>query len=134
MSLTRWKPSRSAWDRAAATHLLRRAGFGARPGEVERFVQQGFEASVAEVLERDAHEEWLLNGVQAILPAGDEEKLAAWWMSLILAGGAPLRERVTTVHFFDPCELLRPDARSEIRPEHRRRMRGGGWELAKPEE
>lgn len=41
----------------------------------------------------------------------------------------PVRERLTTVHFFDPCELLRPDARSEIRPEFRKRMRGGGWTL-----
>lgn len=39
------------------------------------------------------------------------------------------RERVTTLHYFDPCELLRPDARSEIRPEFRKRMRGGGWSL-----
>jgi hypothetical protein len=41
----------------------------------------------------------------------------------------PIRERLTTVHFFDPCELLRDDARSEIRPEFRKRMRGGGWML-----
>jgi hypothetical protein len=41
----------------------------------------------------------------------------------------PVRERLTTVHFFDPCELLLPDARSEIRPEFRERMRGGGWAL-----
>jgi hypothetical protein len=33
-----------------------------------------------------------------------------------------------TVHWFDPCELLDPDARSELKPEHRRRQRGGGWE------
>ncbi|MCA9576379.1 MAG: hypothetical protein R3B40_04765 [Polyangiales bacterium] len=33
-----------------------------------------------------------------------------------------------TLHYFDPCELLVPDARSELRPEHRRRQRGGGWE------
>jgi hypothetical protein len=39
-------------------------------------------------------------------------------------------ERVTTVHYFNPCEVLAADARSEIRPEFRRRMRGGGWELA----
>ena len=37
--------------------------------------------------------------------------------------------RTTTTHFFDPCELLLPDARSEIRPEFRERMRGGGWQL-----
>jgi hypothetical protein len=35
--------------------------------------------------------------------------------------------RSTTVHWFDPCELLRPDARSELRPEHRVRQAGGGW-------
>jgi hypothetical protein len=33
-----------------------------------------------------------------------------------------------TVHWFDPCELLRDDARSELKPEHRRRQRGGGFE------
>lgn len=39
----------------------------------------------------------------------------------------PIRARATTMHFFDPCELLRDDARSELRPEHRDRQRGGGW-------
>lgn len=41
----------------------------------------------------------------------------------------PLRSRATTMHHFDPCELLVEDARSELRPEFRRRVRGGGWEL-----
>lgn len=35
--------------------------------------------------------------------------------------------RARTEHYFDPCELLRPDARSELRPEFRKRQRGGGW-------
>lgn len=35
--------------------------------------------------------------------------------------------RSTTVHWFDPCELLLPDARSELLPEHRVRQAGGGW-------
>jgi hypothetical protein len=35
---------------------------------------------------------------------------------------------VQTVHWFDPCELLGPDARSEYRPEHRERQPGGGWQ------
>jgi hypothetical protein len=33
-----------------------------------------------------------------------------------------------TVHWFNPCELLGPDARSELRAEFRKRQRGGGWE------
>jgi hypothetical protein len=40
----------------------------------------------------------------------------------------PILARERTLHFFDPCELLGTDARSELKPEHRRRQRGGGWE------
>ncbi len=40
-------------------------------------------------------------------------------------------DRVTTEHWFDPCELLDNDARSELRPEHRERQRGGGWTMAR---
>jgi len=32
-----------------------------------------------------------------------------------------------TAHWFDPCEVLAGDAMSELRPEYRRRQRGGGW-------
>jgi hypothetical protein len=42
---------------------------------------------------------------------------------------APILARATTEHWFDPCELLRPDARSELLPQHRRMQRGGGWEV-----
>jgi hypothetical protein len=31
-------------------------------------------------------------------------------------------------HWFDPGELLRDDARSELKPACRKRARGGGWE------
>ena len=31
-------------------------------------------------------------------------------------------------HWFDPCELLTDDARSELKPGCRQRVRGGGWE------
>jgi hypothetical protein len=43
---------------------------------------------------------------------------------------APILARATTEHWFDPCELLGTDARSELRPEYRRRQEGGGWESA----
>ena len=41
----------------------------------------------------------------------------------------PVLARAVTEHWFDPCALLAPDARSELRVEHRRRQEGGGWEL-----
>ena len=32
-----------------------------------------------------------------------------------------------TEHWFEPCELLATDARSELKPEFRDRQPGGGW-------
>lgn len=37
------------------------------------------------------------------------------------------RESLRTEHWFDPCELLTANARSELRPEFRERQLGGGW-------
>ena len=45
------------------------------------------------------------------------------------AGELPeIKGMARTQHWFDPCELLAPSARSELRSEFRRRQRGGGWE------
>jgi hypothetical protein len=38
--------------------------------------------------------------------------------------------RSVTLHWFDPCELLTPDARSELKAECRVRDDGGGWRPA----
>jgi hypothetical protein len=40
----------------------------------------------------------------------------------------PVLAAARTLHWFDPCDLLRPDARSEYRPEFRERQAGGGWQ------
>lgn len=42
----------------------------------------------------------------------------------------PILGRAVTDHWFDPCDLLVPDARSELREEFRRRQQGGGWQMA----
>jgi hypothetical protein len=43
-------------------------------------------------------------------------------------GDAPsLLASARTEHWFDPCDLLGPDARSEYREEFRERQCGGGW-------
>lgn len=44
----------------------------------------------------------------------------------------PIRGRAITHHWFDPCDLLRPDARSELREEYREREHGGGWKMKDP--
>lgn len=40
------------------------------------------------------------------------------------------RARARTAHWFDPCELLASDARSELKPSCRKPAVGGGWEPA----
>lgn len=42
----------------------------------------------------------------------------------------PPRARARTLHWFDPCELLVADARSELKPSCRKRSVGGGFEPA----
>ena len=39
----------------------------------------------------------------------------------------PLLDSATTVHWFDPCNLLGDQARSELRADFRERQVGGGW-------
>jgi len=91
-----WRPSAGAWDRAAVAHLYRRAGFGATPEELERALAAGLEASL-EPLFAEHTDPALRDSIRPLLAAGELELLQAWWMSLILAGGAPLRERMTLV-------------------------------------
>jgi hypothetical protein len=40
----------------------------------------------------------------------------------------PALAQTRTLHWFDPCALLVADARSELKPECRKRQRGGGFE------
>jgi hypothetical protein len=44
----------------------------------------------------------------------------------------PVLAEARTLHWFDPCKLLEPDARSEYREEFRERQNGGGWKLRTP--
>ena len=91
-----WRPRAGQWDRAAAQHLFRRAGFGARPAELELALSEGLEATLVRVF-ADGTPPELLASIQPLLPAGELEHLQAWWMALILEGGSPLRERMTLV-------------------------------------
>lgn len=73
-------------------------------------------------------------GVKEVLAFDDVPDRRALWGfrcpdSPDFGGPLPtLLARARTHHWFDPCSLLAPDARSELRPEHRRRQEGGGWE------
>ena len=72
-------------------------------------------------------------GVKEVLCFAQLPERGALWKhrcprSAEFAGALPpILARSQTTHWFDPCELLLSDARSELLPEHRERQPGGGW-------
>lgn len=84
------------WDRAAAAHLLRRAGFGAPREALDAAVEQGFAATLEDLEGRRAHDPALTDPARLdkLLSLGDITALQSRWMALILGDGAPLLERV----------------------------------------
>ena len=105
------------WGPAQARHLWNRAGFGARAGQVERAVELGREAQVAELiagaycdpffyepierLEREAYAAMDEDGQRKERNRVAQEnrrllaQFAGWWVEEMIDGRDPLRERMT---------------------------------------
>jgi uncharacterized protein (DUF1800 family) len=86
---------------AQAERLLWRAGFGPRPGDVDRFAQMGLHAAVAELLAPPAEQ---LVGPAPHTDEGDPlspEDLwghaHCWWLDRMVRSNQPLVERLTLV-------------------------------------
>ena len=123
-----WRPGPGEWDRGAAAHLFRRAGFGASVKRIDRAVAEGLEASLAAALANAEPDARLEQGIEALLPTGSTASLQAWWMSLVLSGDAPLRERVALMwhdHFATSDDKV-DDARSMHRQNALLREKGLG--------
>jgi hypothetical protein len=75
-------------------------------------------------------------GVKEVLCFGERpDRWALWhWRCPQVADFTgdlpPILRHARTTHWFDPCDLLGSDARSELRAEFRERQRGGGWTMA----
>ena len=77
-------------------HLLRRAGFGATPQEVDQFVAMGYEATVDWLLNYDDRED----AAEAQLASLEfdftkREDLKRWWFVRMLTTNRPLQEKMT---------------------------------------
>ena len=74
-------------------------------------------------------------GVKEVLAFDGVPDRSALWHSRCpavadFAGELPTSlGRAITTHWFDPCNLLTDDARSELREEFRKRQHGGGWQM-----
>ncbi len=95
------------WDLQAAGHLLRRAGFSASPGELQRIVDQGFEATLDELLDFEsiddsAMEAQLAEREYSLVRLNQNERLRAnaqnlqrWWLYRMIHSRHQLVEKMT---------------------------------------
>ena len=141
--------------RSDLAHLLRRAGFGARPDELDAAVQAGYESTV----------ETLLAGLTAPDPAGDAValpdltnavaapgsatsdvsarrarqmvenqqylNLQRWWLDRMIATSTPLREKLTLLwhgHFATAFQKVRYASLMYNQNQLLRTMGGGSFE------
>src|SRR6266851_5408236 len=87
-------------DESARTALLlRRAGFTARPGDVQRYQQLGWEATLQELLHPDRVDEdldALLVRLQGnLLDLQNFEDVQTWWLYRMVQTRRPLLEKLT---------------------------------------
>ncbi len=85
------------WDRGAAAHLLRRAGFAPSPAEVTRVLDEGprraAERLVSDTVESNLHDE--LDTVGSALAVRDDiAALRGWWLLRMCRTARPLHARL----------------------------------------
>lgn len=98
-----WQPFKpdadQPFDARLAGHLLRRAAFGPRPGEIKKVVQQGPEKTIDILLQgekgHEARLQFLEQAGKGFTKTGDENDLRGWWIYCMLHSLYPLRERLT---------------------------------------
>ncbi|HVR43977.1 MAG TPA: DUF1800 domain-containing protein [Thermoanaerobaculia bacterium] len=85
------------WDRRAAAHLYRRAGFGATPEETDRAVDEGMEASVARLVDYESIDDSALEQrlARARIDPTTFVGILRWWLLRMMYTARPLEERMT---------------------------------------
>jgi uncharacterized protein (DUF1800 family) len=86
-------------ESARISLLLRRAGFATRPGEVQRYQQLGWEATLQELLHPDRVDEdldaLLLRLQGSLLDLQNFEDVQTWWLYRMVQTKRPLLEKLT---------------------------------------
>ena len=107
------QPFGGPFDLAAAAHLFRRAGFGAGRRDLERAVERGLEATLAQLFSTEEPADPMGSGLERLLALESVEPIQAHWMARLLENQAPLSERVTLMwhnHFATSFDKVK-DAR-----------------------
>ncbi len=91
-----WQPTRVEWSRKWAAHLFRRAAFGAKPAELDRALTEGLPKTLERILVGAPDADALLEMyTEAGQRCKESNQVRVWWLSLMLDGGHPLREKLT---------------------------------------
>lgn len=98
-----WRPfepsDNTPFDRRAAAHLFRRAGFGANLPALEQAIKRGPQPAVKELVEggpeRVPFDAQMDSMVQSVLAANNPEGLASWWLYRMRHTPSPLVEKTT---------------------------------------
>ncbi|MBI4605615.1 MAG: DUF1800 domain-containing protein [Planctomycetes bacterium] len=83
-----------AWDRAAAAHLARRAGFGMPEGLVSKVLELGPEAAPRWLLEERPEPDDVRFTEEVASRVGSLESAQASWVYRMLLGASPAREKL----------------------------------------
>ncbi|MFT5689859.1 MAG: hypothetical protein ACI8PQ_002707 [Planctomycetota bacterium] len=83
-----------SFDRTAAAHLLRRAGFGATRERLTRATEAGLSKTLDELFTRNVDDDAMGAGVRHLLALEKIEPIQAHWFALLIADHDPLVERV----------------------------------------
>jgi hypothetical protein len=96
-----WKPwvpngnGEEKWGHKQAAHLFRRAGFGATPEEIRKALTEGFPKTLQRIATGQADAAELLElYTESGQYCDDPVKLRVWWLSAMVEGGHPLREKL----------------------------------------
>ena len=95
-----WSPTAGdPFDGRKAAHLLRRAGFGASPIEVDRAVKEGLEATVESLFDEAEDESRLFTQTFEAVSGSfadfsDIGQLRGWWVYRMVRTRVPLREKL----------------------------------------
>ncbi|HEV8117964.1 MAG TPA: DUF1800 family protein, partial [Thermoanaerobaculia bacterium] len=85
------------WTRDAAAHLLRRAGFGGTPAEIDALYAKGLEGAVASLVDYESTD---LSAYEAALTARNYNPstvrgITQWFLDRMAFSPRPLEEKMT---------------------------------------
>ncbi len=128
----KWQPTADQpWDLRRASHLMRRAGFGATLSELDGYVQAGLPATLDELFSMQGRSEFdrSMQPMERVLTSSqDPRQLASWWLLRMLQTPCPLLEKTTLFwhgHFATGAEKV-ANARAMLRQNEWLRMHALG--------